>query len=247
MLTERDRFNYLRMYMTGTARRAIEFIEVSSENYSKAIDALQRRFGRKRLVVEHLVESLLNLEKKEKVDARSLRNLYDITRWNHINRYHTLESYEPNLKHAHRILVPILQSKLPDEIRRKWELELSKLENEEDDLKVTVEYLFDFLRSYVMSEEAAEKSSSKEKSKLREDLKKRRTFKGKSEEKDQSLIYSATALPSVSKADEEESGRTDRKCVDCGKAHDVQNCFSFRKKSVDERLQILKDKGLCFN
>ena len=56
-LTDRDRFNYRRMYLKGTAKRAIEFIEVSSDNYSKAIDALQKRFGRKRLVVEHLVDS----------------------------------------------------------------------------------------------------------------------------------------------------------------------------------------------
>jgi prefoldin subunit 5 len=76
MLSNRDRFNYLRMYVTGTARRAIEYIEVSNKNYTKAIDALQRRFGRKRLVVEHLIELLLQLEKKEKIDATSLRNLY---------------------------------------------------------------------------------------------------------------------------------------------------------------------------
>ena len=31
-----------------------------------------------RLIVEHLVESLLNTEKKDKVEARSLRGLYDV-------------------------------------------------------------------------------------------------------------------------------------------------------------------------
>ena len=60
-LTDRDRFNYLRMYLKGTAKSAIEFIEVSSDNYSKATDALQRRFGRKRLVVEHLVQRSFRL------------------------------------------------------------------------------------------------------------------------------------------------------------------------------------------
>ena len=156
-LTDRDRFNYLRMYVKGSARRAIEYIEVSGNNYPKAIEALQRRYGRKRLIVEHLVESLLNIEKKDKVEARSLRGLYDVM----VSRYRTLEAYEPKLAEAQRILVPILQSKFPDEIRRKWEFQLSKLENEEDDRLVTVEYLFDFLRSHVMSEEATDKSASK--------------------------------------------------------------------------------------
>lgn len=88
--------------------------------------------------------------------------LYEIYMTWSCSRYHTLESYGPNLVYAHRILVPILQFKLPNELRRKWEFQLSKLENEEDDLKVTVEYLFEFLRSHVMSEEAAEKSIRKE-------------------------------------------------------------------------------------
>ena len=51
------------------------------------------------------------------------------------------------------------QNKLPNDITRKWEYELSKLENEEEDKRVTAEFFFDFLRSHVMSEEAIEKST----------------------------------------------------------------------------------------
>eukprot|EP00112_Aurelia_sp_Birch-Aquarium-sp1_P020558 Seg5323.2 transcript_id=Seg5323.2/GoldUCD/mRNA.D3Y31 product="hypothetical protein" protein_id=Seg5323.2/GoldUCD/D3Y31 len=154
-LSEREKFNYLRVYVKGSARKAIEHIEVTSSNYSKAIDALKKRYGRQRLVVEHLIESILNIEKRERVTAQSLRYLYDTL----VNRYHTLEQNEPNLEVCHRILVPIFQSKLPNDIRRKWEYELSMLENEEEDKRVTAEFFFDFLRSHVMSEEAIEKST----------------------------------------------------------------------------------------
>eukprot|EP00112_Aurelia_sp_Birch-Aquarium-sp1_P013483 Seg2864.5 transcript_id=Seg2864.5/GoldUCD/mRNA.D3Y31 product="hypothetical protein" protein_id=Seg2864.5/GoldUCD/D3Y31 len=117
-LSERENFNYLRVYVKGSARRAIEYIEVPSSNYLKAIDALKKRYSRQRLVVEHLVESILNTEKREMVTAQSLRYLYDTL----VNRYHTLEQYEPNLEVCHRILVPIFQNKLPNDIRRKWEM-----------------------------------------------------------------------------------------------------------------------------
>ena len=50
-LGDRERFNYLRMYLKGSAKRAIEYIEVSSDNYNKAIEALKKRYGRKRIVV----------------------------------------------------------------------------------------------------------------------------------------------------------------------------------------------------
>ena len=94
-----------------------------------------------------------------------------------VNIYHTLESYEPNLKYAHRILVPILQSKLPPEIRRKWELKLSTLESEQDDLKITAEYLFEFLRSYIMSKEAVEKIVPQIKFKVCGNIKKKEVTK----------------------------------------------------------------------
>eukprot|EP00112_Aurelia_sp_Birch-Aquarium-sp1_P024795 Seg7999.1 transcript_id=Seg7999.1/GoldUCD/mRNA.D3Y31 product="hypothetical protein" protein_id=Seg7999.1/GoldUCD/D3Y31 len=135
-LNEREKFNYLRVYVKGSARKAIEYIEVTSSNYSKAIDALKKRYGRQRLVVEHLVESILNIEKGERVTAHSLRCLYDPL----VNRYYTLEQYEPNLEVCHRILVPIFQNKLPNDIRRMWEYELSKLENAEEDKRVTAEF-----------------------------------------------------------------------------------------------------------
>ena len=253
-LTDRDRFNYLRMYVKGTARRAIEYIEVSGDNYPKAIEALQRRYGRKRLIIEHLVESLLNIEKNEKVEARSLRSLYDVM----VSRYRTLESYEPKLVEAQRILVPILQSKLPDEIRRKWEFQLSKFESEEDDKQVTVEYFFGFLRSHVMSEEAMEKSTFKQKGmpskgpkgQRRKDGAFRYGGKDRREEgyrENEQLPFSATALNADSKGKEtfKASGRP--QCANCGKGHHVANCFLFERRSLDDRLQLAKDKGLCFN
>ena len=38
-LNEREKFNYLRVNVKGSARKAIEYLEVMSSNYSKAIDA----------------------------------------------------------------------------------------------------------------------------------------------------------------------------------------------------------------
>ena len=47
-LSEREKFNYLRVYVKGSARKAIEYIEVASSNYSKAIEVLKKSYGRQR-------------------------------------------------------------------------------------------------------------------------------------------------------------------------------------------------------
>ena len=95
-------------------------------------------------------------------------------------------------------------------LEKKWEFQLSKLENDEDDRRVTVENLFDFLRSHVMSEEATEKSSYQNKSKYNGFEKQREKLRKDEREKDpvKESPYSATALPSSAKTDKEETGRT---------------------------------------
>ena len=240
-LGDRERFNYLLMYVSGAAKRAIEYIEVTSANYARAVEVLQKRYGRKRIVIEHLVDSLLSIEKKEKVNASSLRYLHDIM----INRYHTLEAHEPNLKYCHCIIVPILQSKLPMPVRRKWEYELSKLESEEDDNKVTVEYFFNFLRAHVMSEEASEVANAKPRA-----TDERRNVTRGYFHTDRAASSSAISLTTNSEREEVQSlNRTKRtiECAFCGKQHDSSNCYTTQRKSVEERLQIIKEKKLCFN
>ena len=172
--------------------------------------------------------------------AQSLRYLYYIL----VNRYHTLEQYEPNLKVFHRILVPIFQNKLPNDIRRKWEYELSKLENEEDDKRVTAESFFDFLRSHVMSEEAIEKSTPNRSTHPR------MSNRPHIRHGDQggSRSSSATALAAQTSQETVNQGRNNQnKCAFCKKSHESKKCYGFKKKSVDERIQTDKDKGLCFN
>eukprot|EP00112_Aurelia_sp_Birch-Aquarium-sp1_P024796 Seg7999.2 transcript_id=Seg7999.2/GoldUCD/mRNA.D3Y31 product="hypothetical protein" protein_id=Seg7999.2/GoldUCD/D3Y31 len=143
--------------------------------------------------------------KRERVTAQSLRYLYDTL----VNRYHTLEQYEPNLEVCHRILVPIFQNKLPNDIRRKWEYEFSKLENEEEDKRVTAEFFFDFLRSHVMSEEAIEKSTPNRSTHPR------MSHRPRIQNKDQgdSRFSSATALAAQSSQETVRQGRSNQsKC-----------------------------------
>eukprot|EP00112_Aurelia_sp_Birch-Aquarium-sp1_P003268 Seg1363.25 transcript_id=Seg1363.25/GoldUCD/mRNA.D3Y31 product="hypothetical protein" protein_id=Seg1363.25/GoldUCD/D3Y31 len=181
-----------------------------------------------------------NSKKRERVTAQSLRYLYDTL----VNRYHTLEQYEPNLEVCHRILVPIFQSKLPNDIRRKWEYELSKLENEEEDKRVTAEFFFDFLRSHVMSEEAIEKSTPNRSTHSRMS----NTPCIQNKDQGDSRFSSATALAAQSIQETVRQGRSNQsKCGFCEKNHESKNSYAIKKKSVDERIQTVKDKGLCFN
>jgi len=99
------------------------------------------------------VKSILILDVPEKADGKSLRDLYDTLR----NRMRSLESLglkpddNPSLS---MVLLPIFDTKLPRELKEKWELELTKYETEEEDKEINIKKFFQFLEGHVLSKEA---------------------------------------------------------------------------------------------
>lgn len=124
-LSNVQKMTHLRACLLGKAYRCIEGYAVINTNYEKALQDLKDRFGRKRIVINELVKSILNLEVPDKADSRTLRYLYDTLK----NRMRSLESYgmKPDDNESlTMVFLPIFEMKLPGELREKWELELTK-------------------------------------------------------------------------------------------------------------------------
>lgn len=65
-LSNVQKFTHLRSCLSGRALKCIEGYSVTNYNYSKAFQDLRNRFGRKRLLANELVKSILNLDIPEK-------------------------------------------------------------------------------------------------------------------------------------------------------------------------------------
>lgn len=77
-LCKREKFTYLKSYLTGVAAKAVAGLTLSDSNYDAAITLLNDRFGRKDLVVNAHMSKLLNLTPvKKSYDITALRQLYD--------------------------------------------------------------------------------------------------------------------------------------------------------------------------
>ena len=63
-----QKFTHLRSCLSGRALKCIEGYSVTNDNYSKAFQDLQNRFGQKRLLANELVKSTSNLDIPEKAD-----------------------------------------------------------------------------------------------------------------------------------------------------------------------------------
>ena len=76
-LSNVQKFTHLRSCLSGRAYKCFEGYAVTNDNYPKALQDLRGCFGRKRLLVNELVKSILNLDVQVKADGKYLRHLYD--------------------------------------------------------------------------------------------------------------------------------------------------------------------------
>ncbi|XP_037515412.1 uncharacterized protein LOC119391836 [Rhipicephalus sanguineus] len=77
-LLQIEKFKYLLSYFTGAAKRAIEGIRLTEDNYSIAIKTLTQRFGRRDLLINEHVDHLLALAPvKSSAEVEKLRLLFD--------------------------------------------------------------------------------------------------------------------------------------------------------------------------
>ncbi|KAH7935976.1 hypothetical protein HPB52_016062 [Rhipicephalus sanguineus] len=73
-----EKFKYLLSYLSGVAKRAIEGIRLTEDNYAIAIRTLTERFGRRDLLINEHIDHLLALPPvKSSADVDKLRLLYD--------------------------------------------------------------------------------------------------------------------------------------------------------------------------
>ena len=112
-LSDVENINYLNGILTGEAARALSGLPLMEENYRKAIELLEERFGKTQNLTNAYMESLSKIHAPSS-DSKNLREFYDICEAN-IRGLETLgvmtESYGS-------LLIPILLKKIPEDIRR---------------------------------------------------------------------------------------------------------------------------------
>ena len=145
-LCEVEKFNYLRSYLAGEAKRSIEGISVTNANYSIAIDTIEERFGNSDAAVFAHLDKLFCLEPTTNNTAK-LRHTYDECE-KHIRSLSVLGLVESTYG---KIFAPLILSKLPQQLRlefnRKHERDARNLEN-----------LRKFMRAEIEAREEAERS-----------------------------------------------------------------------------------------
>jgi len=120
-LSKIDKFNYLQGLLDGAAARSIKGLTLTEANYDSAIELLQKRFGRPKQIVASHMDELIKIPVCTNDRPQSLRSVYDqITV--HIRG---LAALEITSEQYGSLLMPMIMSKLPSDIRLQVARELT--------------------------------------------------------------------------------------------------------------------------
>ena len=222
-----DKFNYLYSLLEGEALRAIQGLPLTAENHKIAVDTLYDRFGKTQQVIAAQMDELLKLSACQSVDRiRHLRYIFDQLNI-HVSG---LEALGVNSQRYGSLLIPIIMSKVPADIRliiarkteqKVWEfqeiLETLKAEMEARELSIRVKTN----ENFVPGENRRPLSDRKPRNyPTATFVTRQRTFTGNSSSKFEVI------------------------CVFCNKPHYSVSCEVI--KNVNRRKEILLRDARCF-
>ena len=116
-LHEIDKFNLLKSYTGGRAADAIRNLDVTVDNYTKAIDLLKNRFEKADILQATHVNAVILLPSVEKREHHAaLRTLHDQITGHTIS----LDSAGLSWENYAPIITPIIVGKLPSSMRAEW-------------------------------------------------------------------------------------------------------------------------------
>ncbi|KAG0429605.1 hypothetical protein HPB47_023431 [Ixodes persulcatus] len=108
-----EKFKYLMTYLTHNAKRAVEGIRLSEQNYDLAIRILHDRFGRRDILIDEHINQLLNLPKiSSSRNVSQLRQLFDAIRF----RTTSLEGLNVPPNNYAVVLHRVLMRALPEDL-----------------------------------------------------------------------------------------------------------------------------------
>ena len=108
-----DKFNHLHSLLEGQAARAIQGLTRTEANYNSAIEILQKRFGKPQNMISIHMDEMLKIPSCVRHNASQVRLVYDKISVN----VRGLESLGVSSNQYGSLLIPVILSKLPHEIR----------------------------------------------------------------------------------------------------------------------------------
>ncbi len=214
-LNKIDKYNYLNSLLEGPAARAVQGLTLTEANYGSAIELLKSRFGKPQQVISAHMDKLLHLPNCNPDKSSSFRFVYDKVSI-HVRG---LELLGVSSKEYGSLLIPIIMTKLPNDLRMRIARETSG-----DVWKI--DEILEILRKEIEAREASERFKVAERQKHHEPSPRK-------------------PLPAIgSTLLSQEEGQFKICCVYCNAPHYSASCHTVT--DLTKRREILVNTKRCF-
>ncbi|KAJ8724480.1 hypothetical protein PYW08_015954 [Mythimna loreyi] len=240
-ISEINKFYYLNSYLEGNAARIVSNLEVSSKNYAEAWKLLCQRYNNNRILINHHLNSLLNIKPLPRDSEKSLRFLVD-----HITKnLRALASLGQPTDNWDVLIIFLLSAKLDSQTLLKWEEHRNSIASESPSLDQFCKFIIN--RANVL--EATNRCNNSDNgmsSKTHE-----RPGSNNSHQNNQgqrkgqnNIVKSFASTDNNNKKHKVPKGFS---CIICDDCHRIYDCPTFKSKSIDERMSDVTRYKLCLN
>ncbi|XP_066261208.1 uncharacterized protein [Euwallacea similis] len=224
-LSETEKLLYLKLCCKGDALNLIDSLDITPDNYTIALNLLQKRYENKKAVINiHAKGLVLNLPNANKGSSVNIRKLIDAVQ----QHKSSLGKLKLPVDQWDVLLIPIILNKLDDSTNQEWERKQCNTE------LPTVDQLMEFLTEKCRSLEAVRGFSTVHSNKHDRD---RMQNKGheKRNESHQFKNYSYSLTEKINK------------CYICTENHFIHQCPRFIQLSVSDKYNEIRRHKLCSN
>ncbi|XP_028178737.1 uncharacterized protein LOC114366158 isoform X2 [Ostrinia furnacalis] len=230
------KFHYLVSYLEGEAARIISNFEMSSANYEQAWQLLCNRYNNKRLLTNHHLNSLLSIQSITRESEKSLRFLVD-----HMTKnLRALSSLGQPTDKWDMLLIFMLSSKLDNRTLTKWE----EFRNTLEDMPTLAQF-----NKFLIDRADVLESINRNKFDSNNNFSKNSptTSRSYGQQSNNNNYNKGTTYTKALTSVNTQKPHNMFVCVICGDNHRIYDCSVFKSKSVQDRLNDVKNHKLCSN
>ena len=215
------KFNYLNSLLEGAAKCAVQWLTLSDANYDAAVEILEQRFGKPQQIISAHMDEILKIPQCTSDRPASLRLVYDELSV-HVRG---LKSLGVSSEQYGSLLIPIVMSKLPNDIR--WQIARNTTSE-----VWKIEELAERIRIEMEAREASERVKAVEPTNSHPVQPRRPEFNGKPKATAGTFLVESPPTPFTPT------------CVYCNGQHFSASCE--KVKGISERKAILGRNKRCF-
>lgn len=238
-LSNEEKFQYLLQSMIPNSRayNIVKSFPPTTENYPKALEELKTRFGREGLLVQVYVRELLSLVLDNSLYS-GLSQFYDKLEC----QLRALESLNVTSEKCAAILLPLVESRLPEDLLRAWQRsnfftsDSDRRKGESSEEEFALQQLRKFIKSEVENEERISIAKSNFSVEKKVSSRQPKLF-GPS-------IPSGASL--VSTKSETKDRIVESRCIFCSGFHRSVNCLKAKSMGLEQKRKVVVEKRACF-